>query len=248
MPPNRRINIAPAAEKKHANLRFDAPARTPGFDVKVAAPPESRGSLTTLRETAAHCRACPLWRTATQTVFGEGARRAPLLIVGEQPGHNEDLEGHPFVGPAGQLLEKAMALAGVEEDMVYLTNAVKHFKWELRGKRRMHKTPLQREISACQPWLEAEIQLVAPRMILCLGATAARAIVGGAVRVGEHRGQIIPTPYGVDALVTIHPAYVLRLQAGEGESAYRNLVEDIAHAAKLARNRSAKQAEQPAGH
>lgn len=248
MPPTRRFQISPAQpDKQHVPLRFDAPPRPSGREVKVAAPPESRESLVTLRETAAHCRACPLWRTATQTVFGEGARRAPLLIVGEQPGHNEDLEGHPFVGPAGQLLEKALELAGVEEEMVYLTNAVKHFKWELRGKRRMHKTPLQKEIAACHPWLEAEIQLVAPRMILCLGATAARAVLGGAVRVGEHRGQIIPTPYGVDALVTIHPAYVLRLQAGEGESAFRNLVEDIGHAVKLARSKSVSP-EPPAGH
>lgn len=224
-------NVAPLKQ-----FRFDAPPQTaPGFEVREAAPAYARASLDMLRATAKNCRACPLWRGATQTVFGEGIRQAPLFVVGEQPGHHEDLEGHPFVGPAGQLLEKTLQIAGVSRDMMYLTNAVKHFKWELRGKRRMHKTPVQREISACLPWLDAELELVAPRVILCLGATAAKAVIGATVRVGEHRGRTLQTASGIPAMVTIHPAYVLRLRGGEAEVAYKMLIEDVTAAAKMAR-------------
>jgi uracil-DNA glycosylase len=231
MPSSRRGENRNETLLKH--FPFEVPVRrAPAKEVREAAPAYARESLKTLRETATDCRACPLWRHATQTVFGEGAKSAPLFIVGEQPGHYEDLEGHPFVGPAGQLFERAYELAGVPRDMMYLTNAVKHFKWELRGKRRMHKTPVQTEISACLPWLEAELELVNPQLVLALGATAARAVIGATVRLGEHRGHLLQTPSGIPVMVSIHPAYVLRLRGGEAEAAYKNLVEDLAAAAQ----------------
>ena len=169
----------------------------------------------------------------TQTVFGEGGERAALLVVGEQPGDREDVEGHPFVGPAGRILDRALEATGVPRDAVYITNAVKHFKWEPRGKRRLHKTPAQREIEACLPWLEAEVAAVEPRVILCLGATAARAVMGGKVRVNETRGQPIPSPLGKDVIITIHPAYILRLRS-DMEEAFALFVNDVGQAAKLA--------------
>lgn len=211
-----------------------ADSRETHANARIAAPASARGSIETLREAAARCRACPLWRHATQTVFGEGDVHAPLLVVGEQPGNSEDLDGHPFVGPAGKLFEQAMLANGIERDRLYLTNAVKHFKWELRGKRRLHKTPAQKEIDACLPWLQAEIELVKPKVVLCLGATAARATLGGPVRINEHRGQSIATPNGYEVVVTVHPAYVLRLKAGAAEEAYRMMTADIALAAQLA--------------
>jgi DNA polymerase len=198
----------------------------------VAAPPQTR-SIKTLRSAAASCRACPLWRTGTQTVFGEGGERAALLVVGEQPGDREDVEGHPFVGPAGRILDRALEATGVPREAVYVTNAVKHFKWEPRGKRRLHKTPAQREIEACLPWLEAEVAAVDPRVILCLGATAARAVMGGKVRVSETRGQPIRSPLGKDIIITIHPAYILRLRS-DMEEAFALFVNDVTQAAKLA--------------
>jgi uracil-DNA glycosylase len=200
--------------------------------VTTADPPRTR-SLTKLRSAAAACRACPLWRTGTQTVFGEGGDHAALLVVGEQPGDKEDIEGHPFVGPAGRLLDKALEATGVPRKEVYITNAVKHFKWEPRGKRRLHKTPAQREIEACLPWLEAELAAVEPRVILCLGATAARAVMGGKVRVTETRGQPLHSPLGKDVIITIHPAYILRLRTGM-EEAFALFVNDVGQAAKLA--------------
>ena len=198
----------------------------------VADPPQTR-SLPQLRSAAATCRACPLWRTGTQTVFGEGRDHAALLVVGEQPGDREDIEGHPFVGPAGRLLDRALEASGVPREAVYITNAVKHFKWEPRGKRRLHKTPAQREIEACLPWLEAEVAAVEPRVILCMGATAARAVMGGKVRVTETRGQPLPSPFGRSAVITIHPAYILRLRSGV-EEAFALFVHDVAQAASLA--------------
>jgi uracil-DNA glycosylase len=199
----------------------------------VVADPPATSSLPKLRSAAATCRACPLWRTGTQTVFGEGGEHAALMVVGEQPGDREDIEGHPFVGPAGRLLDKALEATGVPRDEVYITNAVKHFKWEPRGKRRMHKTPAQREIEACLPWLEAELAAIEPRVILCLGATAARAIMGGKVRVTENRGQPLLSPFGKDVVITIHPAYILRLRTGM-EEAFAVFVNDVAKAAQLA--------------
>jgi DNA polymerase len=198
----------------------------------TAAPPHTR-SLPKLRTAAAGCRACPLWRTGTQTVFGEGGEQAALLVVGEQPGDREDIEGHPFVGPAGRLLDRALESAKVPRKDVYITNAVKHFKWEPRGKRRLHKTPAQREIEACLPWLEAEIAAIEPRVILCMGATAARSVMGGKVRVTENRGHPLQSPLGKQVVITIHPAYILRLRTG-AEEAFALFVNDVAEAARLA--------------
>ncbi|MGZ5225363.1 MAG: UdgX family uracil-DNA binding protein [Burkholderiales bacterium] len=198
----------------------------------VADPPHTR-SLPKLRRAAASCRACPLWRTGTQTVFGEGGDHAALLVVGEQPGDREDIEGHPFVGPAGRLLDRALEATGVPRTEVYITNAVKHFKWEPRGKRRLHKTPAQREIEACLPWLEAEIGAVDPRVILCMGATAARSVMGGKIRVTEARGQPLRSPLDKQVVITIHPAYILRLRTG-AEEAFSLFVNDVAQAAALA--------------
>lgn len=198
----------------------------------VADPPHTH-SLSKLRSAAASCRACPLWRTGTQTVFGEGGEHAALLVVGEQPGDREDIEGHPFVGPAGRLLDRALEAAGVPRSDVYITNAVKHFKWEPRGKRRLHKTPAQREIEACLPWLEAEIAAVEPDVILCMGATAARSVMGGKVRVTETRGQPLQSPLGKKVVITIHPAYILRLRSG-AEEAFALFVNDVMQAVKLA--------------
>src|SRR5436305_6285774 len=161
--------------------------------------------LEALRKRAAGCTDCPLYANATQTVFGEGSSRARIMLVGEQPGDKEDLEGHPFVGPAGRVLDRALDEAGVDRKLTYVTNAVKHFKWEPRGKRRLHKTPAQREIEACLPWLEAEIAAIEPRIILCLGATAARSVMGGKVRVTELRGRPLDSPLGKQIVITVHP-------------------------------------------
>lgn len=166
-------------------------------------------------------------------MFGEGGTHAALLVVGEQPGDREDIEGHPFIGPAGSLLDRALEATGVPREDVYITNAVKHFKWEPRGKRRLHKTPAQREIEACLPWLEAELAAVEPRVVLCLGATAARAMMGGKVRVTERRGQALHSPLGKEVVVTVHPAYILRLPSGR-EEAFALFVRDVGQAAKLA--------------
>ena len=154
--------------------------------------PSARSRLDALRAEAADCRACPLWKTGTQTVFGEGPAAAELLFVGEQPGDVEDREGHPFVGPAGRVFDDALEEAGIARNKVYVTNAVKHFKWEERGKRRIHKKPNAREIAACRPWLEREIALVRPRVLVCLGATAAQALLGSKFRVSRDRGRFLP--------------------------------------------------------
>jgi DNA polymerase len=172
-------------------------------------PPEP--TLEKLRDVAKGCRACPLWKTGTQTVFGEGPARARVLVIGEIPGHEEDLAGRPFVGPAGRVLDDAMQRAGLKREDVYVTNAVKHFKWEARGKRRLHKKPAEREIAACRPWLEAEIDVIAPDLIVCLGATAAQAILGKQFRVTQQRGQLLSLPNGRLVVATIHPSAILRM-------------------------------------
>ena len=169
-----------------------------------------RPTLSAVRAAARDCRACDLWKRGTQTVFGEGPRRAGLLLVGEQPGDQEDLAGHPFVGPAGRLLDRALGEAGFDRAAVYVTNVVKHFKWEPRGKRRIHKKPNAGEISACRPWLETEIQLVQPRAIVCLGATAAQALLGRTFKVTAHRGELVPSPLAPIVLATVHPSSLLR--------------------------------------
>ena len=170
----------------------------------------SRLSLKALREAADGCRACPLWRTGTQTVFGEGRRAARLLLVGEQPGDREDLAGRPFVGPAGRLLDEALEEAGIDRADAYVTNAVKHFKWEPRGKRRIHQKPNASEIAACRPWLEAELAVVKPRVLVCLGATAAQALLGRGVRVTRDRGRPLESELAPVAFATVHPSSILR--------------------------------------
>src|SRR5690349_1628083 len=164
-------------------------------------------TLDRLKREAKSCRDCPLWENATQTVFGAGDAHARVMLVGGQPGDEEDRKGLPFVGPAGRLLDRALEAAGIDRSELYVTNAVKHFKWEPRGKRRLHKTPAQREIEACHQWLEGELEAIEPRVVLCLGATAARAVMGGKVRVTETRGQPLRSPFGIDVVITIHPAY-----------------------------------------
>lgn len=166
--------------------------------------------LEQVRAAAAGCQACDLWKLGTQTVFGEGAVDAALMLVGEQPGDKEDLAGRPFVGPAGRVLDDALEQAGIDRSTVYLTNAVKHFKWEARGKRRLHKRPDAAEISACRPWLEREIELVRPRVVVCMGATAAQSLLGRNFRVTRQRGQLFPQPEGHVLTATVHPSSILR--------------------------------------
>jgi uracil-DNA glycosylase family protein len=175
----------------------------------VAFLPE-RLSLTTLREAARGCTACPLWRSGTQTVFGEGLKRAKLMLVGEQPGDREDLAGRPFVGPAGRLLQESMDDAGIDRSDVYVTNAVKHFKWEPKGKRRIHQKPSWSEIAACRPWVESELAVVAPGVLVCLGATAAQALLGRDVRVTRDRGRPLESALAPVAFATVHPSSILR--------------------------------------
>jgi uracil-DNA glycosylase len=186
---------------------------------RPAQPPATR-SLQELREAAAGCTACPLYRNATQTVFGEGPRDAEIVLIGEQPGDQEDLAGHPFVGPAGQLLNRALEEAGIARARCYVTNAVKHFKWEPRGKRRLHVSPSARDIAACKPWLESELAALRPKTIVCLGATAAKTVLGPAIRVLKDRGHFFPSPYAERTLVTVHPSSLLR--APDEESRLRN--------------------------
>jgi DNA polymerase len=163
-----------------------------------------------LRDAAAGCRACDLWKRGTQTVFGEGASRPRLMLVGEQPGNEEDLAGHPFVGPAGRLLDHALEEAGIDRASAYVTNVVKHFKWEPRGKRRIHAKPNAVEIAACRPWLEAELELIRPRVLVCLGATAAQALLGRNFRVTQNRGKWIESPLAPYVMATVHPSSILR--------------------------------------
>jgi len=167
-------------------------------------------TLPGLKKAAADCKACDLWENATQTVFGEGKRSATVLFIGEQPGNDEDLQGKPFVGPAGRLLDQALEEAGIDRRQTYVTNVVKHFKWEPRGKRRIHKKPNTTEIQACRPWLEAEIATVKPRVIVCLGATAAQTLLGRDIRVSRQRGQLIPSPLAPAVIATVHPSSILR--------------------------------------
>jgi uracil-DNA glycosylase family protein len=169
-------------------------------------------SVTGLRRVAAGCQACDLWKHATQTVFGEGPASARIMLVGEQPGDKEDLAGHPFVGPAGRLLDKGLREAGIERNQVYVTNVVKHFKWspDERGKRRIHKKPRSSEIEACRPWLDAEIRLVKPEIIVCLGATAAQALLGKTFSVTRQRGQLVESTLAPNVIATVHPSSILR--------------------------------------
>ncbi|MDQ3932922.1 MAG: UdgX family uracil-DNA binding protein [Actinomycetota bacterium] len=191
------------------------------------------GDLPELRAAAADCRACPLWKTGTQTVFGEGARRSEIMLVGEQPGDKEDLAGRPFVGPAGRLLDDALEEAGIDRSRAYVTNIVKHFKWVARGKRRIHKKPGMTEINACRPWLEAEIATVKPRAVVCLGATAAQGLLGRDFKVTQRRGELVDSPLAEVVMATVHPSSILR--AGDDESRkleMKAFVEDLATLAR----------------
>jgi DNA polymerase len=172
-------------------------------------------------------------------VFGEGAAHVPLMLIGEQPGDQEDLQGRPFVGPAGRLLDAALTEAGISRTETYVTNAVKHFKWVPRGKRRIHEKPNGRERQACYPWLEAEIEIVAPRVLVCLGATAAQSLLGSGFRLTRHRGEFLRSGRQARILATVHPSSILRLvDRGERDAAYRGFVTDLVRAANFARRRS----------
>ncbi len=190
--------------------------------------------LEEIRAAAAGCRACDLWRTGTQTVFGEGAPDAEVMFVGEQPGDKEDQAGHPFVGPAGRVLDEALDGAGIDRTQTYVTNVVKHFKFNRRGKVRLHKKPNAEEITACRPSLEAELAVVRPRVVVCLGATAAQALIGRQVRVSVDHGQFLPWPYEPLALATIHPSAVLRVQEpADRDEQYAILVADLRRAVEV---------------
>ena len=199
--------------------------------------PERR-TLKSLREAARDCRGCPLWAHATQTVFGAGDAHARLVLVGEQPGDHEDLEGKPFVGPAGLLLDRCLVEAGIDRTEVYVTNAVKHFKWEPRGKRRIHKKPSAREAAACRPWFDAELDAVQPALIVCLGATAAQALLGRPFRVTQSRGRVLEAPGLPPVLATVHPSSILRTPDDEArEEARKAFVKDLRAAVAFVRNR-----------
>src|SRR5436309_11265239 len=181
-----------------------APPRLAGGSAAPLVP--ERPTLAKLRAAAASCKACDLWKRGTQTVFGEGGAHAEVVLVGEQPGNDEDLAGKPFVGPAGKLLDRALDAAGIDRRKTYVTNVVKHFKWVPQGKRRIHQKPNAREIAACRPWLDAEIGVLEPKVIVCLGATAAQALLGSKFRVSQQRGQLMPSPLAPHVLATVHPS------------------------------------------
>jgi uracil-DNA glycosylase len=198
------------------------------------APVPPNADITRLRQAAAGCRACDLWEKGTQTVFGEGTARAEVMLVGEQPGNDEDLAGRPFVGPAGKLLDQALDLAGIDRSKTYVTNVVKHFKWEPRGKRRIHSKPNAAEIKACFPWLLAEIGNVKPKVLVCLGATAAQALLGKAFRVSVDRGRFVASPLAKYVLATVHPSSILRSADDETRHMEMDrLVQDLAKVADV---------------
>ena len=194
----------------------------------------SSNSLSVLRDEASTCRACHLWKGATQTVFGEGPQTARIVLVGEQPGDKEDLAGKPFVGPAGQMLDRALEEAGIDRGKVYVTNAVKHFKFVPRGKIRLHQKPNTSEIKACRPWYERELAAIKPDLVVAMGATAAQSVFGKITPINKNRGRLIDLDDGVQALVTVHPSYLLRLpDADAKEKEYRRFVDDLKIAAQL---------------
>src|SRR6266571_4508582 len=197
------------------------------------APLPTTSSRSQLREAARGCTACHLYKRATQIVFGEGPKHAPIMLVGEQPGDYEDVAGKPFVGPAGKILDRALAEAGINRDEVYVTNAVKHFKWEPRGKRRIHQKPSSRDIAACRPWLEAELRLVEPKLVVCLGSTAGQTIFGPSFRVTKERGKVLSSRFAQKVVATVHPSSLLRQPDEESrEREYKNFLADLRVAVK----------------
>jgi uracil-DNA glycosylase len=203
------------------------------FDTAAPLVPENP-TLPKLREAAAGCKACDLWKTGTQTVFGEGTRNAEIVFVGEQPGDKEDLAGKPFVGPAGRVLDEALEAAGIDRKLAYVTNAVKHFKWEPRGKRRIHAKPNWAELSACRPWLDAELAVVKPKVLVALGATAAQALLGRQFRVTKQRGVAVESDLAPYVVATVHPSSILRQETdADRAAAFEELVSDLKVVAKL---------------
>jgi uracil-DNA glycosylase len=208
------------------------PRITPILSTAAALIPAG-ATLNELRQIAAGCQACELYKRGTRTVFGTGKTKAEMMLVGEQPGNEEDIEGAPFVGPAGRLLDKALEEAGIDRGLTYVTNVVKHFKWQPRGKRRIHEKPNAVEITACLPWLQAEIQVIQPRLVVCLGATAAQALLGKKFRVTQQRGEVIDDPAVGKVMATVHPSSILR---APDEAARRTeterFIQDLRHAAR----------------
>jgi uracil-DNA glycosylase family protein len=185
-------------------------------------------TLQSLREAAQSCRGCDLYQNATQTVFGEGPGKASLVLIGEQPGDQEDRQGHPFVGPAGRLLDKALAEADIPREAVYVTNAVKHFRWIWRGKKRLHQKPAIRQVMACKPWLEAELEMLQPKVLVCLGGTAAQAILGRTVLITKERGKFLNTSWGLPTFITIHPSAIYRhREKEEQDKEYRRFASEM---------------------
>jgi len=222
--------------KSSVKGRLQPPVRVPRRKIGSEIPKKTGSSLASLRRAARDCRACDLWKNATQTVFGEGASKASILLVGEQPGDQEDLAGHPFVGPAGKVLDQALVEAGIDRDEVYVTNVVKHFKWSPaeRGKRRIHKKPRYSEIHACRPWLEAEINLVKPKVLVCLGATAAQSLLGRDFSVTRQRGELVESPLAPKVVATVHPSSVLRApDHASRELQMKEFVSDLVKIARL---------------
>jgi DNA polymerase len=219
-------------------LRVIKPARVKNDSAAALIPPKP--TIPLLRAAAKKCRACDLWKTGTQTVFGEGPSNAKIVFVGEQPGDREDRTGRPFVGPAGQLLDRALVEAGIDRSQVYVTNAVKHFKWEPRGKRRIHKKPRASEIEACQPWLETELAVVKPELVVCLGATAAQALLGRSFSVMKHRGELLTSPLAPRVMATVHPSSLLRVTDDQDRRVQRErFVQDLKKALQYLRKAAA---------
>lgn len=232
------ITLRPSRLPRGSALAHQKVVKRPAKDgpaAKGARPPRipPNPTLPKLEDAAQRCRACDLWRNAAQTVFGAGPARAKIMLIGEQPGNDEDLDGRPFVGPAGKLLDRALEEAGIDRAEVYVTNAVKHFKWEPRGKRRIHKKPNSAEVAACRPWLEAEIAVVHPHVIICMGATAAQSLLGRDFRVTQHRGEFLESPLAPAVTATIHPSAILRAPDEETRRIeFAKLVADLKKASK----------------
>jgi uracil-DNA glycosylase len=223
--------------KNERNSIHNPEMRASGKEYARLATPPSTSNLGEVREASRECTACHLYKHATQTVFGEGPKAAPIMLVGEQPGDYEDVAGKPFVGPAGKIMDQALEEAGIDRSDVYVTNAVKHFKWEPRGKRRIHKKPNSREIAACRPWLEAELRLVKPTLLVCLGATAAQAIFGPSFRVTRERGKVLSSKFAPKVLATVHPSSLLRQPDEESrQREYKRFVLDLRTAVRAARD------------